>query len=167
MYKYKDISMCPIEKDDIDFLIELRSSTWESLGTIKMLNITTQEKWIEKISLSESHLYCIVYKGIEKIGLVRMDEIDYINRSIRIGGDIHPKYRGEGYGISMINMVIEYCFDCLNMNRIWLMVLENNDIAKHIYNKVGFKEEGRQRKAIYRNGEYVDYIMMGVLRDEL
>jgi RimJ/RimL family protein N-acetyltransferase len=46
------------------------------------------------------------------------------------------------------------------------MVLSFNDIALDLYMKMGFIEEGVQRQAIYRNGQYIDYIMMSLLKDE-
>jgi RimJ/RimL family protein N-acetyltransferase len=32
--------------------------------------------------------------------------------------------------------------------------------------KVGFKEEGRRREAVYKNGAYHDEVMFGLLRQE-
>jgi RimJ/RimL family protein N-acetyltransferase len=52
------------------------------------------------------------------------------------------------------------------MNRLWLLVLENNKVALSLYRKAGFVEEGRQRKAIFRDGRYLDYLMMSILRSE-
>jgi hypothetical protein len=32
--------------------------------------------------------------------------------------------------------------------------------------KLGFKEEGRQREVVFKNGAYFDEVMFGLLRDE-
>jgi diamine N-acetyltransferase len=52
------------------------------------------------------------------------------------------------------------------MNRLWLLVLENNEPAKNLYKKMGFVNEGVQRQAIFKEGQYHDYIMMSLLRGE-
>jgi RimJ/RimL family protein N-acetyltransferase len=52
------------------------------------------------------------------------------------------------------------------MNRLYLLVLESNTIARALYDKVGLKTEGIQRKAVYKNGKYEDYIMMSILQEE-
>jgi len=39
-------------------------------------------------------------------------------------------------------------------------------VAKRLYEKVGFKEEGIMREAIFRNGVYHDYVVMSILEDE-
>jgi RimJ/RimL family protein N-acetyltransferase len=35
-----------------------------------------------------------------------------------------------------------------------------------VYQKAGFNEEGRLRQDQYRDGAYLDTILMGILRDE-
>ena len=52
------------------------------------------------------------------------------------------------------------------MNRLWLLVLENNEPAKNLYKKMGFVNECVQRQAIFKEGQYHDYIMMSLLRGE-
>ena len=62
------------------------------------------------------------------------------------------EYRGKGVGTFAIRTMISHAFFNLNLRRIQLGVLENNIIAINLYKKVGFIEEGRKRKAIYKNG---------------
>lgn len=165
MFKHEGLSIRRVDIQDIEFLIELRSLVWESLGNIAFLSKINQEEWIVNTTKDVGKLYCILSNEYdENIGMVRFDEIDYINRSIRVGGDITPKHQGRGYGTKMMRIIKKYCFDYLNMNRLWLMVLESNIKAYNLYIKEGFEEEGRQRQAIYRNGEYQDYILMGMLK---
>jgi len=71
------------------------------------------------------------------------------------------------YGSRIFELVVDYCFNQLNMHRLWLLVLSQNKIAKHIYEKHGFEVEGVQRQAIFRNGKYVDYIMMSRINDPI
>ena len=54
----------------------------------------------------------------------------------------------------------------MNLNRIELSVLKNNLRAINFYKKIGFKEEGINRQAIYKNGEFVDVIIMGILKED-
>jgi RimJ/RimL family protein N-acetyltransferase len=44
-----------------------------------------------------------------------------------------------------------------------LDVIGYNGRAIRAYEKAGFVEEGRLRSAIYRDGNYFDRIMMGIL----
>tara|TARA_Y100000389_G_C17378540_1_gene473026 strand:+ start:161 stop:688 length:528 start_codon:yes stop_codon:yes gene_type:complete len=172
MIYYNDFRIRRISIDDAKFMTELRSdpSTNSMLGHFIFVNEEGQQSWISKINQSIDALYFIFEINNDnewiKIGLVRINHIDYINRSASVGGDISKKFRGNGYSKEMFKIILQLGFEHLNLNRLWLHVLENNDVAINLYKKVGFAEEGIQRKAVFRNGRYLDYIMMSILNEE-
>ena len=51
-------------------------------------------------------------------------------------------------------------------DRIRLRVFETNPRAIHVYQNLGFTEEGRLRQAHYHAGQYEDLILMGLLSEE-
>lgn len=73
---------------------------------------------------------------------------------------------GKGLGRAATAFVVRYGFEDLNLRRISLDVLESNVRAQRLYRSVGFQEEGRQRQAQYKNGRYLDVVLMAILRDE-
>jgi len=85
---------------------------------------------------------------------------------MRVGADVVPHLRAQGYGSKVYTLLKKYCFEYLNMHRIWLAVLDSNEIALKLYEKQGFKVEGRYREALFREGYYHDYIIMGILEQE-
>jgi RimJ/RimL family protein N-acetyltransferase len=172
-----------IEEKDLDFVITVRQDpeVQKYLGTLTHLNMFKQKKWYEKISEDSTKLYLIFEKTnfteeekrmvplpdpYKKIGYVRLTEIDYLNKDICVGGDISKSYRGLGYGKEMYKEIFHLIFNQLNMNKCHLWVLENNERAIKLYKKLGFKESGIARKAIYKDGEYLDYIFMDLLKGE-
>ena len=64
-----------------------------------------------------------------------------------------------------MELLVEYGFNILNMNRIELSVYDFNSRAFKTYQKVGFIEEGRKRQARFHNGKYQDEIIMSILRE--
>jgi len=100
------------------------------------------------------------------VGVVRIDNKDYKNSSVQIGLDIASAHRRQGIATKVYKYLLTFFFDKLEMNRISLKVLETNLGAKRIYEKLGFIQEGIERQAIYRDGKFIDYILMSVLRDE-
>ena len=54
----------------------------------------------------------------------------------------------------------------MNLHRVELKVLASNERAQHVYEKCGFSKEGIIRKAVYKNGEFVDLLLYGILKDE-
>lgn len=73
---------------------------------------------------------------------------------------------GMGFGSDATFLLIDYGFTVLNLETIHLNVMENNKRARQVFQKTGFKENGRQRKFMKLNGEFFDRIWMDVLREE-
>ena len=52
------------------------------------------------------------------------------------------------------------------MHRTELDVDATNSRASHVYVKVGFVREGLHRERIWKEGEWVDVVEMGLLKEE-
>lgn len=162
-----------IEKKDLNFLKNLRLSEFvqRHVGQRIFLNDDLQEKWYDKI-LQNSTVFYGIFDTKRKdgywlpTGYVRITEIDHFNKSMMIGADLHENFRNKGYGKIVYKLMFELGFKHWGMNRLYLLVLESNIVARALYEKVGLKVEGIQRKAIFKNGKYEDYIMMSILKEE-
>ena len=73
---------------------------------------------------------------------------------------------GKGIGTSVSQQIIDYGFEKLNLNRIFLTVSEPNIGGILAYKKAGFKIEGRLRDACFRDGNFHDKIVMSILKSE-
>lgn len=101
------------------------------------------------------------------IGFAALYRIEWNNRSARLAIGIgDDKDRGKGYGSDALALIIRYGFHELNLNRIALEVIEYNEAARRAYLKAGFREEGRQRSAVLRDGTHYDLISMSILAEE-
>jgi RimJ/RimL family protein N-acetyltransferase len=78
----------------------------------------------------------------------------------------HPENRHHGYGADAIGCILHYAFGALNLNRVGLSVFEFNDEAISTYEKLGFRTEGRLRRAVRRGQTFHDAILMSILKDE-
>ncbi|MGH2516473.1 MAG: GNAT family N-acetyltransferase, partial [Ktedonobacterales bacterium] len=81
-------------------------------------------------------------------------------------GIYDPEYVGKCYGRDAINTLLDWAFRIQNYRRILLHTLANNERAIRAYRACGFVEEGRMRQDDYVNGQYVDTLIMGILRPE-
>ncbi|QFU88590.1 GNAT family N-acetyltransferase [Amycolatopsis sp. YIM 10] len=77
------------------------------------------------------------------------------------------EFRGGGYGTDAIRVLCRYGFDAMRLHGISLWVVAENTGAYHVYRKLGFVEEGRQRERFLRDGRWHDMILMSVLEGEL
>ena len=101
------------------------------------------------------------------IGFVALHSIEWNNRagllSIGIG---EADFRGRGYGSEALRLILRYAFDELNLDRVGLDVISNNQRAIRAYERAGFRHEGALRAAVLRDGQRYDRLLMGILREE-
>lgn len=165
----KRINLIILEERHLESLRQLRNdpTTLKFLTHMNFISSEQQKKWFQSVSLDQTRLYMAIEdKKGNFLGLVRSDEWDRLNRSVRIGVDIVPKYRGKGFATEAYELFIPFLFDQQNMNRIWLLVADFNSAAIHLYEKLGFEQEGIQTDALYRDNRYCDYVMMSLLKGE-
>lgn len=109
---------------------------------------------------------CLKENG-KHIGNVYMAKIDEINQCCAIGILLGNKeYWGKGYGCEALRMAVEYMFDERNMQRIEADVLQSNVASQRMHKKVGFREEGLKRRAIYKNGRFQNLYIFSLLKEE-
>jgi len=56
--------------------------------------------------------------------------------------------RGQGLGAEALRVVLAHAFGPLGLHRVSLEVYDFNERAIHVYEKVGFRHEGRMRDAL-------------------
>jgi RimJ/RimL family protein N-acetyltransferase len=163
-----ELSIRLMEKSDVEDARVLHNdpSVLRQLTDPRPVSELQQATWFETLSRSQSSQRYVVRNSVSDylIGIFRVDNIDLVNKSVMVGLDIAPKYRGRGISHQVYKHFIDHFFNEVGIQRIYLYVLETNEVAHHIYKKLGFEEEGRQRQAIFREGRYVDYIMMSLLK---
>ena len=83
----------------------------------------------------------------------------YSNHVGGLGIGIRKGYRDIGIGTEMLKALITKAEE-MGLKMLTLGVFSSNDSAMHLYNKVGFRETGRFPKEIYKDGRYIDHIIM-------
>ncbi len=129
------------------------------------------EEWINK-ELEKSRWDGMEFSirtldGDQFIGFVGLGAIKWNHGDALVGIGLGERaYWGNGYGTDAMQVMLRYAFTELNLYRLTLEVFEYNQRAIQSYRKAGFKEEGRIRKSLLREGSRWDVIVMGILRDE-
>ncbi len=83
-----------------------------------------------------------------------------VNYRIWLAG---PDAYGHGYGTEVTRLVLAYALDTLGLHRVSLGVLDYNPRARRVYEKCGFRLEGRLREAVHWDGHWHDELVMAVL----
>ncbi|KAH7037929.1 putative GNAT family acetyltransferase [Microdochium trichocladiopsis] len=89
------------------------------------------------------------------------------HRWSEISIDVLAEHRGKGYGAEAIEWSLWYGFRMAGLHRIQIQAFSFNDGACRLYGeKLGFKEEGRQRDHVWFDGGWHDNVIYGMLEDE-
>ncbi|GGQ68339.1 GNAT family N-acetyltransferase [Streptomyces flaveolus] len=102
----------------------------------------------------------------ELLGEVVLYEWDPANRSCTFRTLIGPRGRGRGVGTEATRLIVGHGFEQLGLHRVQLDVYGTNHRALRVYEKAGFVVEGVRREAAWRDGEWVDEVLMAVLDHE-
>ena len=162
----------PLERTDVPLL-----QTWvndqeviRNLLNFRPMNLQSEEEFLDKVTRDPDLIVLgIALRSNDRlIGDVALHRIQSRDRQAGFGILIGEKAEwSKGYGTEATRLIVRYAFDALNLNRVWLHVLENNQRGQRAYEKVGFKVEGVLRQSAFREGRYLDTITMGILRGEL
>lgn len=170
----KRIRLRHVEQADLPRFVEWLNDpeVRQGLAMYLPLSQVEEEAWFEKMlkrSPDEQPLAIEVQArdGWEMVGNCGFFELDWRNRNAELGVVIGDKsYWNRGYGTDVMRLLLRHGFATLNLHRIYLRVFEDNRRAIRAYEKAGFVHEGRQRQAEFRDGRYLDVLMMSVLRSE-
>jgi RimJ/RimL family protein N-acetyltransferase len=148
----------------------LRAISRQPAMPLSVAQMKKKYEAIEKEVDESKRLFHFTIRGKEDgrlLGFVRIEGIEWTHgiASLKmVIGD--PAERGKGYGSEVMQLILHFCFNELNLYRLSAVVVEDNPGALKFFQKIGFVEEVRRRKAILRDGQTWDSIHLGLLRDE-
>ena len=137
----------------------------------RFINEEVDQRWFDAYMQNRSRaIRCAVVDAEQPerlLGTVSLTEIDWVHRSAYFGIMIgREEARGKGLGTFAVKAMLRHAFEDMNLNRVELTVLEDNEPARRLYEKAGFVQEGRFREAVFKEGRYRDLLFMAVLRKE-
>jgi RimJ/RimL family protein N-acetyltransferase len=127
--------------------------------------------WQEFVARRVTPSFEDVFLGIEiepaeLIGYISLKRTRPEERNADFGIAIRKGNWSQAYGRDATMTILRFAFNEMNLHRVTLTVLDYNERAQRMYAACGFREEGRLRESKYRDGRYVDKIVMGILKSE-
>ena len=145
------VQLRAVEKTDLDEIMKYWN-VFESrigLGTIIPMSSMMEEDWIksthEKAKNQTGYAFVIEHKETkELLGTCGYENMNWTARSGVVGISIHnPENHNKGYGTDAMRCLLRFGFEVINLNRIDLWVMDYNERAIHVYEKIGFKKIGK------------------------
>ena len=161
----------PIKPGDTDKVVSWRNSAEVLKNFIDQTLITPEShmNWYNsKIVPGYVFQFIIFSKELNlDVGSVFLRDIDTQHKKAEFGIFIgESAARGKGYGTEAANLIVNYGFNELKLNKIMLRVLEKNANAIKSYEKAGFKKEGVFREDVIINNSPENIVFMSILKSE-
>lgn len=100
------------------------------------------------------------------VGLLAISQASQARRRhvATFGITVSEAHQGKGIGSQLMQVMVDYCDNWLNIHRIELEVFATNESGVGLYEKFGFELEGKMRDYAFRDGQYVDAVMMSRIK---
>jgi RimJ/RimL family protein N-acetyltransferase len=152
-----------LSEEDLQFLNEIRNDCAEDyLHDSRKFTLDQTREWFHKV---QPDYYVIQFENTD-IGYFRVSQHSELNKNLYIGADLHKDFRGKKLAYPAYIQFISFLFNEYGLNKISLEVLATNVRAYNLYKKLGFIKEGVKRQEIYKEGTYIDSIVMSILKEE-
>jgi RimJ/RimL family protein N-acetyltransferase len=164
------IRLRPVEEKDLPLIHDLFNDprVQRTLGiTWLQPHAGTREWWEGSRGNPNTAPFAIETIAGEAVGVCSLEDIHAASRSAVLGIWIGSSHWDRGYGTDAVRTLCRFGFAEMNLQRIGLAVYDVNPRGLRVYEKVGFKAEGRRRKGMFLDGRYVDVVVMGLLAEEL
>ncbi|MYL49547.1 GNAT family N-acetyltransferase [Halobacillus litoralis] len=100
------------------------------------------------------------------IGMFRFHKLNLWHRKTEMGAVIHPDYQKKGVMTQVLQSVLPYGFDSLELNRIVGDIFAENEGSRRLLNKFGFREEGVLRETDFDGERFQDTVVFSMLKRE-
>jgi RimJ/RimL family protein N-acetyltransferase len=159
------------EPRDLDFLLELMNSddVVQNLAVVRPRDRQGLAAEIER-SQAEPQEYgrFVIEVDGRPAGLMGFEVSNRRSRIANLGSlAVHPDFRGRHLADEAARLFQRHLIDDLGYHRLQLEVYGFNDRAQRHAERAGFVREGVRRKAYWRDGDWVDGVIYGMVPEDL
>jgi RimJ/RimL family protein N-acetyltransferase len=159
------------ELGDLDFLLELMTHE-EVEPFLAVIRPRDREGVLAEIERSQAEpqefgRFVIEVDG-QPAGLMGFQVANRRSRIADLGSlAVHPSFRGRRVADEAAQLFQRHLLDDLGYHRLQLEIYGFNERALAHAERAGFVREGARRKAYWRNEEWVDGVIYGLVREDL
>lgn len=167
--KDNEIILRAIEETDAELLRRMLNDPETErmvVGWSFPVSMTDQVKWIQNQKNDSSNKRYTVEVDSQAVGMASLTDIDFKNSVCEFNIKLDSEAKGKGIGYRVVNMLLRYCFNELNIRCVTAEILDYNIPSQKLFEKCGFKKEGQLRQRVYKNGGYHDLFAYSILKDE-
>jgi aminoglycoside 6'-N-acetyltransferase len=139
------------------FLAAVRASDEETVGT----------EVLRALDEPEAFGVLVIESGGSPVGTVAWRRVNRRSRIAEVSGlALLPEARGTGAATTSLELLVAELLGERGFHRVQLEVYGFNDRAAALFERAGFTREGVRRRAYWRDGDWVDGILFGLVAED-
>lgn len=159
----------PLEQKDNSFMLEwMKDPRVNCYFRFNSNNVTIQTvtEFINNCSKDKYNYHFAIAddKDIYQ-GTISLKNIDIDANTAEYAIALRYEAQGKGMGTFATKQILNYAFETLKLNRVYLNVLADNINAIKLYEKCGFDFEGEFKEHIKVNGQVKNLKWYGILKE--
>ncbi|HET8962748.1 MAG TPA: GNAT family N-acetyltransferase [Chitinophagales bacterium] len=174
------IQLRAIEPTDIDVLYSWENNTdyWNISNTVTPFSRQVLTQYIEsahldiyttkqlRLMIDElDNSLSTIPKKYRPIGCIDLFDFEYNHQRAGIGILIAEKHdRRKGYASEALEVLIDYCFELLNLHQLYCNVSVDNESSILLFKKHGFEITGVKKSWIREGNVFKDELLLQLIR---
>ncbi|HBS86317.1 MAG: hypothetical protein A2W91_09575 [Bacteroidetes bacterium GWF2_38_335] len=123
------------------------------------------ENWLKLAPYEKNYLLrAIEIDGHAVGGIGAIFKDDVYRKSCEIGYWLAEQYWGRGIMTEIIKKLVKHIFEKHDVVRVYAAIFESNKASARVLEKAGLKLEAVHKKAVFKNGVFMDELMYAVVR---
>ncbi len=125
------------------------------------------EEWIQHVSqINPVVNFAIEAEGAAVGGISLIPRGDVHRHTVGLGYWLGEEFWGRGIMTEAVRAITNYAFQNAEVHRLYACVYAWNPASARVLEKAGYTLEGRMRQHATKDGEKVDELIYGLLREE-
>jgi len=151
------------EPEDIGKLHQWENdpAVWHMSNTLAPYSRFDIEQYVltaarDLLTVKQLRLMIVLRESSLAIGAIDLFEYDPLHRRAGTGILLDSTERNKGYGTEALRLVIDYCFEILDLHQMYASITTDNTASIKIFEKQGFIKTGIKRDWLLQNGQWKD-----------
>jgi RimJ/RimL family protein N-acetyltransferase len=130
---------------------------------------TVRDSWKADLAIAKfpsAYWFVLESYDREPVAIGGLQSVNYVHGDAVLPILVSKAARGKGLGLRAAMILLDLAFDRLRLRRVTTFFRSDNLRTERLTRRVGFQQEGRMREAWFADGQFLDCMVVGLLRDE-
>jgi len=168
----KHIQLRALEPEDLEFLYQIENDVnfWEVSHTQVPFSKFLLKQYLENAHLDiyeAKQLRLIIEEKATKTSIGMIDLFDFNPQHQRagIGIMIASKFQDHGFASEAMKLLIEYCFQHLNLHQLYANITPDNSKSIALFTKCSFEKVGEKKDWLLIDGSYKNELIFQLIHE--